>query len=182
MKKILSTLLLLVFLFNAVGYYGLYLGLRYRLNIETTKKLDAGEYSRSETVIVKMPYTLPYQVNFDGYERAEGEFECEGEFYKIVKHRLVHDTMFVVLIKDKREASLHKSLVDFVQANSDIPVSKSTLKLIQHFAKDFISNASYLQNASIGWSSKSAFRILKQEVVLLDIPLFSPPPDRDLFI
>jgi hypothetical protein len=171
-----------VFLFNAVGYYGLYLRLRYQNNIEFKKKLDAEEYSGSETVIIKMPYALPYQVNFDGYERADGEFECEGEFYKIVKHKLVNDTLFVVLIKDKGEANLQQSFVDFVQASSDVPLSKSTLKLIEHFSKDFISNLTYLQSASIGWSSESIFGSLKQEVMLLYLPLFFPPPDLTLFI
>ena len=182
MKKIVSTLLLFVFLFNAVGYYGLYLGLRYQNNIELKKKLDAEEYSGSETVIIKIPYTLPYQVNFNGYERADGEFECEGEFYKIVKHKLVNDTLFVVLIKDKREANLQQSFVDFVQSSSDLPLSKSTLKLIEHFSKDFISNVTYLQSASIGWNSESLFSPLNQGLMLLYLPPFSPPPDRTLFI
>jgi hypothetical protein len=171
-----------VFLFNTVGFYGLYLGLRYQNNIELKKKLDAEEYSGSETIIIKMPYTLPYQVNFDGYERADGEFECEGEFYKIVKHKLVNDTLFVVLIKDKGEANLQQSFIDFVQASSDVPLSKSTLKLIEHFSKDFIYNVTYLQRASIGWGSESTFGLLKQGVILLDLSLFSPPPDRTLFI
>ena len=165
-----------------MGYYGLYLGLRYENGIELKKKLDAEEYSGSETVIIKMPYTLPYQVNFDGYERADGEFECEGEFYKIVKHKLVNDTLFVVLIKDKGEANLHQSFVDFVQASSDVPSSKSTLKLIEHFSKDFISNITYLQSAAIGWNSESSFSPLKQELMLLYLLLFFPPPDRILFI
>ncbi len=177
LKKIVSTFLLLVFLFNAIGYYFLYLGLLYQSHIELTNKLDAEEYSGSETLIIKMPYTLPYQINFDGYERADGAFESEGEFYKIVKHKLVNDTLFVVLIKDKQEANLHKSLVNFVRDSSDVPLSKSIMKLIEHFSKDFISKLNYLQCDSIGWCSLSTFGLLKQEVILLNLPLFSPPPD-----
>ena len=120
---------------------------------------------------------MPYQVNFDGYERVDGEFESDGEFYKLVKQKRVNDTLFVVLIKDDHQAKLHKSLADFVQTNQDVPLSKSTSKLIEHFEKEFVSSISQLQVSSTGWCRKFSFGTLKQFYIRFYPSLLSPPPE-----
>ncbi|MEO7991491.1 MAG: hypothetical protein ABI663_18205 [Chryseolinea sp.] len=177
MKRITSILLLLVFLFNAIGYYGLIFILRHQLNREFTKKLDAEEYPGSETMIVKIPYTLPYQVNFDGYERVDGEFECEGELYKLVKQKWVNDTLFIVLIKDSHQTKLNKSLAAFVKASNDTPIPKSTSKLIEHLEKHYLCSTNQIQIVSIGWCRKFSFHIHKPTFTAYYPPLLSPPPE-----
>lgn len=176
LKRIISILLLQVFLFNTIGYYGLYLLIRYRLNSELTKQLDADEYSGNEGIIVKIPSPLPYQINFDAYERVDGEFELDGEFYKLVKQKQVGDTLFVVLIKDSHQTKLKKSLADFVQTSHDAPLSKSMMRLIDHFEKHFLSNSSQLQVSSLGWCQNFSFETLKQFFAAPDPSLISPPP------
>ena len=37
-----------------------------------------------------------------GYERVNGEFEHNGEFFKLVKQKLENDTLNIVCIKDHR--------------------------------------------------------------------------------
>ena len=160
-----------------MGYYGIYLGLRYRSNQEIKAKLDADSYNKHETLQVKIPYTLPYQVDWKEYERVDGEFEHNGEFYKLVKHKLEHDTLYVVYIKDHRETDLFKSLVDFVQASSENPVSQKTLSFIKNLTKDYISTTSTLHRASVGWCQYTLFSSQKYQVITSFSPVFSPPPE-----
>ncbi|MBL7872028.1 MAG: hypothetical protein JNM78_10480 [Cyclobacteriaceae bacterium] len=176
LKKNISILLLLVFLFNSIGYCGLFLLLRHQFNCELTKTLDADEYSRSETMIIKIPSPLSNQINFNAYERVDGEFESDGEYYKLVKQKRVNDTLFVVLIKDSQQTKLNKSMTDFVQSSHAAPLSKSMMKLIDHFEKDFMSNLSQLQVSSFGWYLKFSFGVLIEFSTAFDRSLISPPP------
>jgi len=166
--------------FNAIGYYGVFLIIRNQFNQELTKKIDADEYAGSETMIVKIPFAFPYQTSFDAYERVDGEFECEGEFYKLVKQKWVGDTLFVILMKDDRQARLHESLADFMQTGHDSPWSKSTTKLIDHFEKDFISSLNRLQVGSHGWYQESFFGAMPQYLSTSFCSIFSPPPESFL--
>lgn len=159
-----------------MGYYGIFLVLRKQFDRELTKRIDADEYAGSETMIVKVPFALPYQTNFDAYERVDGEFECDGEFYKLVKQKWVADTLFVILIKDDRQTKLHDSLTHFVQTSHDSPLSKSTMKLIDHLEKNFFSSINRLQVCSTGWYQKFAFGIPKQFFNPLYPPILAPPP------
>lgn len=168
-------------MFNTIGYYGVFLILSKQFNKEFTRQLDTDEYAGSETMIVKIPFALPYQTNFDAYERVDGQFECEGEFYKLVKQKWVGDTLFVILTKDNRQTKLHESLANFERASHDSPLSKSAMKLIDHFEKGFISSLNQLQVSSFGWCQKSYFGVLPQIVNHLYLSIFSPPPEL-LFI
>ena len=163
-----------------VGYYGIFLGLRYQSNREIKEKLDTEAYLENETLSVKIPYTLPYQMDWKEYERLDGEFEQNGEFYKLVKHKLERDTLYVVYIKDHRGTDLFKSLVDFVQASSGSPVSQKAITFIKSLVKDYIPTTSTLHVASMGWCQSPGFSSREYQVILTSLPVFSPPPEMSL--
>jgi hypothetical protein len=165
-----------LFLYNVVGFYGVYLGLSYQSDHEINKKLDNQNYQENEMLSVKIPYTLPYQMDWKNYERVEGEFELNGQFYKLVKQKLEHDTLFVVYMKDQRQNDLYKSLVDFVQASADHPVSQKTITFIKSFAKDYIQCTSSLQASTTGWCKDTLFVTQEYQIISTYSPVFSPPP------
>ncbi|MBS1488085.1 MAG: hypothetical protein JST43_10910 [Bacteroidetes bacterium] len=177
MKKAVSLFLLVLFLFNSAGYYGLYLALRDQATPDLSKKIDEESYSGSDAIIIKIPMALPYPPNFDGYERADGEFEYKGEFYRIAKHNLVNDTLLVVMVKNKHKTDLKKSITDFAQANNDVPTSKSNAKLITCFTKEFVSSYSSLQAVSVGWCLVLPLPDLKEKPISSLLVIFSPPPE-----
>jgi len=137
-KRLLSILFLLVFLFNVIGYYGLYWLIREHLRANMQQQLDAGQYTESEAVTLKIPLSLPYPLlNDNQYERINGSFEHQGAFYKLVKQKLVNDTLYVVCIPDHREKMLHTAMTDFIKSINDLPATSKTLKLLGSFIKDF---------------------------------------------
>ena len=153
------------------------MGLRYQSNREIKEKLDSEAYVTNETLSIKIPYTLPYQIDWKEYERVDGEFDHNGEFYKLVKHKLERDTLYVVYIKDHRETDLFKSLVDFVQASADNPVSQKTIALIKTLVKDYIPTSNTLHVASMGWCKANRFSTGEYQVILTASTVFSPPPE-----
>jgi hypothetical protein len=176
LKKIFSIILLALFLFNVVGYYGVYVGLRIQANNELKQKLDAEAYDESETITVKIPLSLPYQPDSEAFQRVDGDFEKDGKFYNLVKQKMERDTLHVVYIRDHKEAGLFDLLTDFVQANTDTPVSKKASKLIENFAKDYLSVTYELQTASIGWTLTETLSQPGYPVITSSEQVNSPPP------
>jgi hypothetical protein len=177
LRKAFSILLLLLFLFNVIGYYGVYLGLRYQSNRELKEKLDSEGYPEEDLLTLKLPFSLPYQMEWKGYERIDGEFEHDGEFYNLVKHKVERDTLYIVYLKDHKETSLFKTLVNFVQSTTDTPVSKKAQGFLENLIKDYIATTSSLQVSASGWSQDTFFPEPRHSWMSIDSPVFSPPPN-----
>lgn len=177
MKKSGAVLFIIIFLFNILGYYGLYLVVLNNLSKEFSRKVSADEYSGSDAQIVKIPVTLPYQPNFDGYQKAQGTFESNGEFYRISKYAIVNDTLLVVLVKDQKEGDLFKSVAEFVKANSNEASAKSPSKMFKNALSDFILMQNQIQSGSQGWCSESKNYIDSYLNVRDNVTqLLAPPP------
>ncbi|MCW5910305.1 MAG: hypothetical protein KIT62_04485 [Cyclobacteriaceae bacterium] len=157
MKKVFSILFLLLFLFNLVGYYGVYLGLRVSAKQEMRSRLDAEAYNEAETLTIKLPFALPYQNDWDAYKRIDGDFEKDGMFYSLVKHKVERDTLVIVYIRNHQETSLFESFSRFVEATTDTPMSKKAGKLMEHFTKDYLATFNGLETSSTGWILENAY-------------------------
>lgn len=176
LKRLFTFILLGLFLFNAVGYYGVYLGLRIQANQQLRAKLDNNHYTEEETITVKIPFALPYQTDWQAFQRVDGDFEKDGKFYNLVKQKVERDTLVIVYIRDHHESQLFESLIDFVHSNTDTPLSKKAGKLIENFAKDYLSTYYELQSASKGWSINNRFLTYDYAVIAASASIHSPPP------
>ncbi|MEJ0031049.1 MAG: hypothetical protein WDO15_12020 [Bacteroidota bacterium] len=83
MKRLVSILLIIVFLFNVIGYYGIYMGMKYRANTSANHAIENGNYDQSKTLTLKVPLMLPYVAD-KNFEYVTGDFEHKGDFYKLV--------------------------------------------------------------------------------------------------
>ena len=157
----------------------MYWSFLYQAKVEMNQRLDEENYSDDETVTFKIPLVVPYQVEGAAYERTNGEFEYNGEFFKLVKQKLERDTLFVVCIKDHKEKKLFNAMIDFVKLSVDLPASsQQTLKLLGSFIKDFVSGPDLGTQENHGWSLTVAYRQhLPVNLLFNDLPVVSPPPD-----
>lgn len=178
MKKLLSIFLLGIFLFNSIGYYGVFVILRDQLNLKMSRELDENEYAGSDAIIVKIPMLLPYQLNLNGYERADGEFEYDGRYYRIFKQHLVKDTLYVMLVENKSIGELKKSMANIAASNgsSDTPAS-NTAKILNSFIKDFIPTSVQIQCVEIGWSRDFLGLVPCSDHKIIEHTPSSPPPE-----
>jgi hypothetical protein len=177
LKKIISIALLLIFLFNLGGYYLIYWGLAYHAGIEMDKRLEANNYSPEETVTFKIPIALPYYFDWKDYERMEGSYEENGEFFKLVKQKFEGDTLYIVGIKDHQKKRLVNAMADFVKLSTDLPASSQHAgKLLSSLIKDYAPSVVTKPLIQQGWSRDCTFVEKFFTLLTQDIPLFLPPP------
>jgi uncharacterized protein (DUF2164 family) len=178
LKKLISISLILVFLFQFIGYYFMNMGLRYQAKTEIAKRLEAERYSESETITFKVPLAVPYGVDSKDYERINGEFEHNGEFYKLVKQKLLHDTLYIVCINNKAEKQLVADMANFIKLSTDLPSSsKENSTVVNNLLKEFVSQSSLELVTLAGWSlDRTFFSPSSDRLVETDFSILSPPP------
>jgi len=176
-KRVFAIFLLVVFLLNVLGYYGVLTGLKLKHIQNLLAQFDEDDYARDHEVIIKVPLTVPYVTDSKDYTRVNGEFEHQGEIYRIVKQKLQSDTLYVVCIKDFTSKALKQTLTDYVKSFTDKPSSeKSQTKVLQNLIKDFMAASTSLQAINTGWNYElhpGSISIVFQSI---SIPLTNPPP------
>jgi hypothetical protein len=176
MKRILSIAFLLIFLFNVVGYYGVYHLARRQLNAALLNRLDAEAYTEKETITLKLPFSIPYSVESQGYQRVNGSFRYSGEVFRLVKQKLEQDTLYIVCIRDHQEERLSTLMADFVKASNDLPTSTNSLKLLSCFTKDYLTASELESIQSSGWAADQVHETRSYGLVKHFLSIESPPP------
>lgn len=180
LKKVVSISLTILFLFQFMGCYFLYIGLSHQSKIALMQRLDIDDYDVAESITLKIPLTLPYGVDSKDYERVNGEFEHKGEFYKLIKVKYKQDTLQVVCLKDKKEKKLVADLHHYVNLSTDWPTSskQASRVLVITLAKDYISHSGIELISQSGWLLNIAFNQLQLTHLPSNFfPVLSPPPD-----
>ncbi|HEX5171421.1 MAG TPA: hypothetical protein VFW11_19725 [Cyclobacteriaceae bacterium] len=177
MKRVSSLFLLFVFLFGLIGYYGAFWVLSEKAHLELNKRLDENRYDEEETVTIKFPLNLAYPINATQYERVDGSFEYQGEFYKLVKQKLENDTLYVVYIKDQEKKHLQTFFADITKASHDQPVNSSAFKLICSYSNDFESTLSLRINPRLFLLSSFNNSATDENPIPNSYPVLTPPPE-----
>jgi len=177
LKRIISIFLVFLLLFNTLGFYGLLQGLRYKSTLDLVTRLDNHRYSEDETILLKIPVAVPYQIDVDGYERVDGEFEYKGEFYRLVKQKYQNDTLFMVCIKDHASKRIEQALTDYVKTFTDKPVDRQhTGKNFMSFVKDFLLTSIKISTTSKGWNYTVTSASAEHYFYDRSLRVLTPPP------
>jgi hypothetical protein len=161
-----------------VGYYFVYLGLRFQANTELVQRLDSGAYTEDETITFKIPLSIPYWMDSNEAERVNGEFVRDGEFYKLVKQQLKNDTLHIVCIRDHKEEKNFNFMAGFAKLSTDLPISsKQTLKLFGSLLKDFIPTSVSMPASKPLAPTEITYIKKPFNVIAMAYSVFSPPPD-----
>jgi hypothetical protein len=180
MRKGVAITMLIVFLLNVLGYYGVFVGLRLRNVQELVQKLDDNRYEASETSTFKIPVTIPYYTDSDEFERVDGEFEHNGDIYRLVKQRLYQDTLHIVCIKDQESKNINQVLTDYVKTFTDkTENAKQGSKTVQFsLIKDYISFSITIGNDSFGWESTMDYSRSANNLIPTFATSVIHPPER----
>ncbi len=120
MRKIAAALLLLMLLFNWIGYSFVSDYLQYNSNVNLEKQLDANLYNEDDLIELKLAINLPYQNNWADYERYDGEVEFEGIIYKYVKRKVFNDTLYLKCLPNTNKMSLNAAKNDYFKMTGDL--------------------------------------------------------------
>jgi hypothetical protein len=178
MKKIVAISLIWIFLFNVIGYYGIYAGMLHQSNKKAEQQIEDNNYDKSQTITFKIPLTLPYPVQ-NGFERLSGDFEHEGEFYKLVEQKYENDTVYIVCLRNNEVKKALEVANDFVKQSTDqSPSSNQNTKTLTGLLKDYNPVVD-----EITLASPEVIAITKpfisngNKILNLDFPVPTPPPN-----
>ncbi len=180
MRKLTSIALIALLLFNVLGYYGFFLGLEYQNRQALIHSFNTDNYEQLEQITIKVPLSVPYATDTQDYQRVDGEFEHQGEFYQMVKQRLSQDTLYIVCVKDSQSKRINQALTDYVKTltdKSENGKSRHTL-ILPAFIKEYIVSTHTIKAGSAGWSLE--LNNTNSPVVLIDSYNASivHPPER----
>lgn len=179
MKKIISLFLIWIFLFNVIGYYGVYAGMMHSANHKADQAIENNSYDQSETVTIKIPLTLPYPVQ-NGFERVSGDFEHNGEFYKLVQQKYENDTVYVVCLRNDDQKKAVEVLSDLVKQSTDQSPASSNqnTKTLTGLLKDYNPVMEEIQLSSrVAFDITTQFDSIDSKVLNQEYPVPTPPPN-----
>jgi hypothetical protein len=152
MKKAVTLFLLVLFLLNVVGYYGILVGLRKQTAERFSEGID--RESMGGEMIFKIPLSIPYTSDANEFSPVKGEFEYQGEVFQLVKQKYYRDTLYIVCAKDQQSKKINQALADYVKGFSDKPLTqKQNTKTQQVFSKDFFSTRVELTSTNSGFET-----------------------------
>ena len=179
MKKVVSLSLIFVLLLNVLGYYGVFVGLEYRNDIAMTRSFDRGAYEESNTVTISLPLSIPYMTDNTEFERVDGIFEHEGEFYRLVKQKYSNDTLTVVCVKDVENKRIHEALSQYVKTFTDkASDQQQSGKLSISFIKDYYFTPFSIKSISYGWQSDVVINSYCRNLIPSFVASIVHPPER----
>lgn len=179
MRRLFSLLFAILLLLNSLGYYGLFIGLRYQQNVEMMQKLDQAAYREADLITIKIPISIPYATDSEDFERVNGIFEHKGEFFRLVKQRFRYDTLHIVCFKDQELGYINQAWEKYVKTFADSQSdNKPNGKTTHTFIKDYLVRTFSILASSLGWECE----VLLQSSIPFLIPDFHPsiihPPER----
>ncbi len=91
-------------------------------------KLDNKEYDPSSLIEIRVPVTLPYQTDWNEFERVDGEIEFNGMHYKYVERKLQAGEMIYKCIPDEAKAQMLNARENFFKLVNDLQTQSSNKK------------------------------------------------------
>ena len=176
MKKPIAILLVALIVLNTMGYYGVFLGLKYHNTVSINERLDDEKYLESQTENFKIPLSLPYTLNTD-WQRVSGELEAKGEIYHLVKQKYENDTLYFVCYKDVKSKRLQQALVNYVMGFTDHAADPGSVKSVPSLLKDYIATELKIVSSSSGWDHTINFKEAESSLTSVIHSILSPPPE-----
>jgi hypothetical protein len=148
-----------------------------KVDLDLGRLFDAHDYRDEETVTLKVPLVLPYHIDLSEFERVDGKIEYNGQHYRLIKQKLINDTLHIVCYRDKHTQQIEQVLSDYVKTFTDNPVhDKHQAKELTGFLKDFLPTGMTYQSSNGGWNRTLSFSHLEPSTCTTDLPVDSPPP------
>jgi hypothetical protein len=176
MKKLTAHLLIMLLLLNVLGYYGIFMGIKYQHTTELNHRFDESSFDEFETITIKIPLAIPYYNNTD-FERVNGEIEHNGEFYRLVKQKYEKDTLHIVCVRDFKSESIKQALTDYIKTFSEHSSDGKTTQTAPGFIKDYITTHFDMTTSAEGWKSDIRFGLTDKMLISFSPTLTSPPPE-----
>ncbi len=128
LKKLAAILLLLLFLFNIVGYRAWFYFEQQQSDKQVRSSLDNNDYNENDLITIKIPVSIPYQSDWKDFERVDGEVTLNGKIYKYVKRKICDGQLVLLCFPDENKMRLQSAKDDFFKLANDLQQNTSQKK------------------------------------------------------
>ncbi len=126
LKKLLTILLLSIYLFNLIGYNLVFQYLIDNSDIQLAHNINSKQIDERNLVEVKVALNMPYLSNTKNYERVDGQIELNGVAYNYVKRKVSGDTLYLLCVPNFSKTQLCNAKADYAKETNDLPSKKNT--------------------------------------------------------
>jgi hypothetical protein len=177
-KRLITIFFLLLFLFNAGGYYVFFWIYRQQAERDLLTRIENETYDQAE-ITLTIPLALPYPVSENGLTPMKGEFEYQGEHYKLIKQKLEGDVLYVVCLKNVEREKIDGMMADYSKASNDVPTqSKQTSSFLSKIFKDYQPTSNLVLTGTAFAAVQSFFHERNADVIHHAYPVIVPPPKK----
>jgi hypothetical protein len=174
MKRSISTIFVALVLMNVMGYYALLIGLQYKNAASWSKTFDEGSYSLEDTRSIKI--YQPGSSATEAYARIDGEFEKDGQIFRLIKQRHFKDTFHIVFIRDERGTLIKHALSDYARSFSEkTQEDDNQLIILPNFIREYLTAPVYKEPELIPVPQLIGKRMLKSFTDSYTPTIIHPP-------
>jgi hypothetical protein len=119
-RKLAAILFLALLVFNLAGYRIWFYYAERESDAAMEAKLDAKSYNENELITISVPLNLPYQTDWNDFERVDGEIVVNGKTYKYVERKIVHGELILKCLSDSNKAQLTSAREEFFKVANDL--------------------------------------------------------------
>jgi len=140
--------------------------------------IDAGDYSKDQTLELKVALSMPYPLHPRGAQRVNGEFEINGEYFTLVEQSFHNDTLHVVLIRDVHEEHLLETMTSYANLSNDLPAStQKAFNMLGKLLKDYNTSPAITLSETVAWqTSLISYHEFVSTLLSANKEITSPPP------
>jgi hypothetical protein len=120
LRKSAAIILLLILLFNMIGYRVWFYYAEQKADLAMESRLDKDQYDVNDLISITVPLDNPYQLEQRNFQRIDGEFNFQGKNFKYVKRKVTDGKLILLCIPDARKMVLKKGKAEYGNAANDI--------------------------------------------------------------
>jgi hypothetical protein len=120
LRKLAAILLIALFIFNLFGYRILFYIAQQQSDINIETALDNNQYNAEDLVTIKIPISVPYQIQQKDFERFDGEVTLNGKIYKYVKRKVSDGNLILLCLPDHNKMHLETAKNDLFKSSNDL--------------------------------------------------------------
>lgn len=122
MRKLVSIFLIVLFLFNLVGFRLVFFYQQEQSDKRLESSLDKNQYKESDLLTIRIPLSLPYMAENTSFERTDGEIKIDGKIYKYVKRRISNGDLVLLCLPDYNKMRLQSEANEtYKSENIEVP-------------------------------------------------------------
>ncbi len=155
MKKLAAISLLILLLFNFIGYRFLFYALQQKANNTIVAKIDKQHYNDAELIALTVPLSMPYLTDSKDFERKDGEITLNGKVYHYVKQKVSQGNLILMCLPDEQNTHLQNAKSEFFKLANEVQDNTSSKKSgsSSQIVKLVISDYEQLQTVSYNFYS-----------------------------